>query len=151
MEIQLYKNNSSDIETDKLLTPVTTISGTLKEECSIVYPEILVSGSSQFINVNYAYIPEYNRYYFIENITIVKNGLYRLSLHVDVLMSFKEDIRATRGIVARQETNYNKDLVDNELPVTNNVEIYNYTFGAQPFNNGNYVVAIATGFEKRGE
>ena len=107
MEIQLYKNNSSNNTMTKSLTPVTTISGTLKDECSIIDPEILVAGTSQFINANYAYIPEFNRYYYINNITIVKNGLYRLSLHSDVLMSFKNSIKGMNAIVARSSDNSN--------------------------------------------
>lgn len=126
MEIQLYKNNSSDIETDKSLTHVITISGTLKDECSIVYPEIIVAGNSKIITANYAYIPEYNRYYFIENITIVKNGLYRLSLHTDVLMSFKKYIRGMYAIVARSSDNSNMYIIDTKMKTLqyNNYNVY---------------------------
>ena len=126
MEIQLYKNNSSNNTMTKSLTPVTTISGTLKDECSIIDPEILVAGTSQFINANYAYIPEFHRYYYINNITIVKNGLYRLSLHSDVLMSFKDSIKGMNAIVARSSDNSNMYIIDTKMKTLqyNNYNVY---------------------------
>lgn len=151
MEIIFYNNKSSNNTLNKTITETFRTSGTLRDETSIVDPVIMLDKSVNVINSNYCYIPQFNRYYYIVNVTTSNNRLWMVTMHVDVLMSFKSDIQNTSGIVARQENNYNKKLVDNELPVTNDVDIYNYTFGSQPFNTGNYVVAIATGFEKRGE
>ena len=151
MEIIFCKNESPKNTLKKIIFQLFSITGVLKDSSSIANPTILIDKNSEIINANYCYIPEYKRYYFIEDIESVKNNLWMISLHVDVLMSFSSDILKTSGIVARQEKDYNSKLVDTLHPVSNDVDVYNYTFGAVPFNKGNYVVAIATGFEKRGE
>ena len=72
----------------------------------------------QFINnyvlsSNYVYIPDFNRYYFINDITSVRQNLWRLTLHVDVLMSYKKEIGNTKAFVSRNEFDFNPDIDDN--------------------------------------
>lgn len=151
MEIIFYNNTSTKNTLTKNIVERFSVSGVLRDSSSITDPTILIDKNSDLINVNYCYIPEFGRYYFMQDIESVKNNLWMVSLHVDVLMSFRSDILKTTGIVARQENNYNSKLVDTLHPVSNDIDIYNYTFGAVPFNKGNYVVSIASGFAKKGE
>ena len=74
---------------------------------------------------NYVYIPVFNRYYFVDNIVSVRNRLWRISMSVDVLMSFKEQILKQYGFVKRNEFSYNQNLVDDKVPTQNN-PIINY-------------------------
>ena len=64
------------------------------------------------LSANYVYIPDFNRYYFINDITSVRQNLWRLSLHVDVLMSYKKEIKNTKAFISRNEFIYNDKLVD---------------------------------------
>lgn len=41
---------------------------------------------------NYAYIPAFNRNYFIQDVTSVRNRLWAVSMQVDPLMSFRDEI-----------------------------------------------------------
>ena len=70
MTIRLYNNVSDKNVVDKQLTQVgNDITGTLRDDCSVVDPVIAIEGIAANINgVNYAYIPEFNRYYYINNI-----------------------------------------------------------------------------------
>lgn len=49
---------------------------------------------------NYCYISEFGRYYFINNITSVRNGLWKIDCSVDVLMSYKTSILNLNVIVS---------------------------------------------------
>lgn len=123
--IHLYNNNSVFNSLNKELINEYAISGSLREECSMISPEILVD----FTNIpkyeyNYCYIPYFNRYYYINDIVFVRNNIYRLVCEVDPLMSFKNSILQTKAYVLRtSKTNYaNKFIKDSLIPVENGYE-----------------------------
>lgn len=114
MQIKLYQNNSEKHRIGKSLTEVASLTGTLKEECSIVSPEILIESSSP-ITANYAYIPEFNRYYFITEVTCVSANMFRVSMHSDSLESFKDAIKNCTAYITRAQNYYNMYIPDNKL------------------------------------
>lgn len=87
----------------------------IKSPSSIISPVIQLSKASSPTNFNYAYIPDWSRYYFISDITC-GIGLWILSLRVDVLASFKNDILATSQYILRNANNYNDDILDTLYP-----------------------------------
>lgn len=125
MNIILYNNRAERSAVDKtalLINPIA-MSGTLRAECSITNPVIEVQ-STGLITSNYVFIEEFNRYYFIDEITSVRNGLWRISMTVDVLMSFKTEILNQRALIHRAKQVGNTDsftpsLIDNLFPVEN--------------------------------
>lgn len=114
MTLILYQNKSEYNKLDKELVEILNLTGTLKNSCSILAPVILIENDS-LINANYCYIPEYNRYYFITDVTVIKNKLFQISCSVDVLMTFKDNIRQQTAIIARQENLYNLYLNDDKI------------------------------------
>ena len=101
MQIKFYKNSSEKNKIGKSLSSELTLNGNLRDECSITSPSILVESTS-LVNYNYCYIPEFKRYYFISDITSVRNNLWRVSLKCDVLESFKSDILNSSCIINKQ-------------------------------------------------
>lgn len=91
MDIVLYVNNSERQAINKTLTNGLTLTGSLRNESSVINPTILIETSNPS-SYNYAYIPEFGRYYFITDMVSVRTNLWRMSLSVDVLMSFKTQI-----------------------------------------------------------
>ena len=118
MDITLYTNNSEKNKLDKNLSNAKTFSGKLREESSIVNPSILIQieNPSSF---NYAYIPEFNRYYFLTDMTSVRTNIWELSMHVDVLMSFKDSIKSTSIILSDTETTGQTNYISGEQWVRN--------------------------------
>ncbi len=109
--LKLYKNYSDKNVVDKEITQQgSDITGTLREDCSIINPVLIVESLSDF-GVNYAYIAEFGRYYYINNI-VCKNHLYELQMHVDVLKTYAGGIRSNSAVISRQENNYNLYLQD---------------------------------------
>ena len=68
--------------------------------------------------MNYAYIPEFERYYFVTNIVNVRNNLWEVHFHVDVLQTYWNDYKYSPSVISRSETLRVKDLVDNRLWAT---------------------------------
>lgn len=86
MNITLYVNNSEKNKIGKNLTNDFSLSGTLRDATNIINPVILIE-LNEIGNYNYCYIPNFNRYYFITDITVIRTGLFAISLMVDVLES----------------------------------------------------------------
>lgn len=124
MNILLYTNNSEDNKLVKDLTLLATFTGELKEATDVLNPVITLTGIDEHIyKLNYVFIPELGRYYFVTDIESVNNNLWALTLHVDVLMSYQTDILNLSGILARQEYNYNMELRDTNIPTLQKTNI----------------------------
>lgn len=124
MTVVLYKTSSDYIVVDKVLTDDLNVTGTLRGECSIMNPVIQFElpivndvrmDLSDFLSYNYCYIEDFNRYYYIQNFTVVNNKLVVAILSVDPLMSFADEIRNLNCVIARQENNYNLYINDPKI------------------------------------
>lgn len=103
MEIILYTCVSEPVVVDKFIAEVATLEGYLRNETSVTSPSIRIEGEFP-ADANYAYIPDFNRYYYIEDIEHYRNEIWFLSLVCDVLMSFKQGIRNSQVIVNETAT-----------------------------------------------
>lgn len=143
MTLTLYANSSEFAALDKVLTQVASMTGTLREETSIIDPVVTVEGLEPYIaQVNYAYIPEFGRYYFINNIESVRTNLWRISMHVDVLHTYAAGIRENSAIIERNENEYDLQLNDGLFQTRQNPRIAQYPFPAG-FTTWNFVLGVA--------
>ena len=99
MNIVLCVNSSERNAINKTISNQITLTGTLKSDCSVINPSVLVNAENPS-EYNYCYIEAFNRYYFISDITSVRNGLWRIDCSVDVLMSYRNEILALDVIVS---------------------------------------------------
>lgn len=114
MTIELYTNISDKVVVDKNITKIgSDVTGTLREDCSIVDPVIKFEGTvgTNLTSCNYAYIKEFGRYYYITNI-VCTGKLFECHMHVDVLKTYAAGIRSNSAVVSRQENAYNLYLQD---------------------------------------
>ena len=143
MNIILQRNSSEKNKMDKTLTTIYDIEGTLKDTTSIIDPVIMFDGDlTDSVNINYMTIPIFNRSYFITNIKSIRNGLFEISGHVDVLTTYKSQIRGCQAIVEKQERKWNLYLNDGSLRVYQNPEVTTKTFPSG-FNTMEFVFAVA--------
>ena len=112
-EIHTYKSSAEQNRVDKtnFLTADMLISGVLREASSLIHPSITFT-SDIIPTFNYVYIPIFNRYYYVTDITSIKNKLWQMSLTVDVLMTYKEALSACTGYIDRNENEYNSLIPD---------------------------------------
>lgn len=140
MTIQLCVTNDPINKVSKNVGVVATLTGTLREPSSIIDPVITVEHSPT--GFNYCYIPDFKRYYFVSNITVMQNGLIEMSCHVDVLKTYAGDIKSFEAIVQRQENSYNTYLDDGVFKAYQNSKHKVIAFPLS-FNDFSYILAIA--------
>lgn len=102
MLIEFMTNLSEPIQVDKTVVSLFTLEGTLRNESPISSPSILIATNDLLNNaprVNYAHIPAFGRYYYIQEITHQRDNLWIVDMVCDVLMSFATNIRNSQAIV----------------------------------------------------
>lgn len=134
-DMNLYHNAAEPNRVDKssFLTSVGTLSGALRAPCSIKSPSIVIQQTS-IPRFNYVYIPAFYRYYFVSNVTSINYKLWQIDLEVDPLMSYKAGVITLSAVIARQEFDYNADLVDTQLPLQKDVAVDIHEFATTPFD-----------------
>ena len=141
---RLYKNNSPKNVLNKNLTDVLTISNVnIKDDNNINNVTLILNGN--IVNIadyNYLYLQVFNKYYFITDKKILRNNIYEIECEIDLLMTYKDQIKACTGIVKRQQNEYNLDLNDGSLKVYQNPHIITKPFPSG-FSGSSYVLAVA--------
>lgn len=146
MQIKLYKNLSEVNTIGKTLTEESVRTGTLKDGCSVLSPSVVLTGEN-LSDFNYMYIPEFHRYYFITGITSIKKGLWQIDGHCDVLESYKEQIKAQKAVVERQEQKYNLYLNDPDWKIYRNKQVLTRTFPDGFLDTGVYYLTVVGGYD----
>lgn len=148
MEIKLFKTLSPRKKLVKELTDGITLTGTLRSQSSVMSPSLQIQDIA-VIGYNYCYIPDFGRYYYINDINALRANLFELSLGIDVLMTYASEIRGNYAIVDKVENfgvafNY---INDGSWINTNRTDqsIINFANG---FNdNGEFILITAGGME----
>lgn len=119
MKATFYNNASDERYLNKSITAkFSNIDIEVITPASVVRPAFRLSSGLLGQSVNYLYVTELERYYYIRNWTM-DNGFVILECEVDVLMSFKDAIKKQNVIVSRQERDYNLYQVDNKMKFYN--------------------------------
>lgn len=143
MLIKIGNFSSEKNSFPKAITWSLDLTGQLKNTSSIVNPTILVEATNPS-SYNYMYIPEFNRYYFIENCRSIRTNLWEIDCKCDVLETYSTSIKANTGIVLRQKNIRSQYLTDNKISLNSNMRVrlkaFNYTFGSQ-----NLILTVAGG------
>lgn len=144
MQVTLYYTTDDRRKLDKSLNGSSNRNCTLKGDCSVINPTLLITASaSQIATYNYVYIPTFKRYYFIDNITVLTNNIIQIDCSVDVLMSYNQQIKALSCVISRQENQYNAFIVDERFLVDNKTLHFYKQFPAI-FRADNYTYIMST-------
>ena len=121
-------------------TKVAELSCHYKEPCSIEDPVVTLKRTN--LNFNYAYLPELGRYYFVQDIQLMPGGIMEISLHVDVLMSFQNNI-ANSLLIAERSTNHpNMEIEDPYVRSQKTVKREVRKIADSPFSGRTYILMI---------
>lgn len=144
MKATFYNNASDERYLNKSITAkYSNIDIEVITPASVVRPSFRLSSGLLGQGVNYVYITELERYYYIRNWTM-DNGFVILECEVDVLMSFKDAIKNQNVIVSRQEKNYNLYQSDPKQHFYNTNATIVKEFPIKPFaiNNSNFILVL---------
>lgn len=102
MEINFYNYKGNPKTINKTLGESTVISGRIWNDFNFITPIITLrkDNVSQF---NYCYIPDFKRYYFIEESTLVNKNEYVLKLSLDVLKTYESQIMESTGTATESD------------------------------------------------
>lgn len=104
MRIVLYTCTAENNRVNKedYITNAFQLEGTLRSETSAIDPVISIEKTNPLAyNYNYMYIKDFQRFYFINNIIHIRNKLWEIHAHVDVLYSWMTDIKKSRAVIDR--------------------------------------------------
>ena len=103
MKLKLYAVNDGKNVINKTMTLKITMEINLKRDFDIINPRLILIPSlpTGFSGINYAEIPELNRFYFVDSIANISGALWQLDLSCDVLETYKADILASKARLYR--------------------------------------------------
>lgn len=158
----LYKMTSDKKEVNKSMSPIRIgrvaenpnyLPIAITEDCSIINPIIEIgtlsfnTKTNRFIelaNANYCYIDIFKRYYFIEDIVIMRDNRAQLHLKVDPLYTYRDAIKGLYLTVSRQENDYNNKIADPKVLARVDRSIICKSVGAVGGSGTGYHIAITT-------
>lgn len=143
--ISLYKTASENNRVVKAITSGKEMSGELRNQTSVLNPSIRIESADNISTYNYAYIPEFGRYYYISDITSVRTNCWIISLRCDVLMSYSAQIKALRPIIEREEVGQSSGLIDSDMPININKKVQKYYFPKGFTKDIQYVLTTSGG------
>lgn len=127
--VEMYTVTDPYNKINKIIpSAVISAAGELKEDCSLMDPVILIASDTIPAGVNYAYISEFGRYYFIKNIEAYRTGLWSIEMHCDVLKTYSEAILSSPAVVSRSSSNFNMLLNDDHYYCQENPHIFTKAF-----------------------
>lgn len=145
-DLYLYNCSADPALLDKTvdLSDQVLHSGTVRGPIDVCRPEILIDGT--VTGKNYAYIPDFGRYYFVDpDIRVERTGLTLLQLRVDPLMSFKSGIKDLPALCLRTEDQmqHTPMIVDNAVPCSASDWVAAWSLGS--FNPGSINILVTAG------
>ena len=145
MTVIFYKYDGIKNKINKTLSGGLTVNDVIiQNDFDITNFDLLIKNNSFNIEYNYCFIPDLNRYYFIENIEKMNGSIYKIRITVDVLKSFASQIENINAIITKSE-NPNNNFVDCEKSETFESEVINLT---DNFNHsGNLILVTSLGGE----
>ena len=152
MELKVGYTTDENTKLDKAFTVTDTVTAVIKEDTNIIDPVFILDTPTTAIKrLNYLYVADLGRYYFINDIEMLRGGRVALRCHVDVLKSFASGIRSNTGIIERQGTfpKINKYIDSSIYKCENRNKNQILTF-ADPESGGftqhpNYILMVAGG------
>lgn len=132
MNIKFYRNTIPKNRLNRTLLNEVALTGHLKDGCSIENPVIKVSHNANIVLSNYAYIPEFGRYYFITDHR-VEHDYDIISMHVDVLYTYRNTIKQSQCVARRSTSHYDLYLPDEFIQVCQGYD-FNYSKFPYEFN-----------------
>lgn len=142
MVITLFNTSSDNNVVHKALSLVTTMQGALRGETNVIRPRVLIE-SSGLPAANYAYIPDFGRYYYITERETVRNNMFQINLKSDPLMSFNMD--GVTGILSESERVINNYLPSRGFVKTCKTKTDILSFPSGLLETGEYILITAGG------
>lgn len=146
MLLNLYSTTDDTRKVDKTLTAIKDITAIPSDNVTMLTPAFIVEYDNTILAANYCYIAEFNRYYFIHDITLLRGNRMQLNCAVDVLKTYADDLKNCTAVIIRNGGIGEPSMIpDNQLPINpNKKELLTKTvnFAIDTTNTNLYLVQI---------
>lgn len=129
------------------VTPAATYNCILKAGCDVMSPVISLDYgiANNPTSLNYAYIPDFNRYYFVKTWQW-EERLWNIYLEEDVLATARDAIKNSTGYVLRSSSDYDGTIMDELYPTKPAALVRNTSPDHNPWayglSGGRFIVGI---------
>lgn len=124
MVIELYSYLGVPQVINKSIAKIRTLSGRFRNPYNVMNPTLTVTGTfdTDLIYKNQInYIEIEGKYYYLIDWTINHSGAIEMILHMDVLMTYKDEINKMEVMLERSDKIEGKPISDNMHPLSNEV------------------------------
>lgn len=135
-----YSGETSRVDKTDYLTPISTLSGALRGEASLLNFNVLIQ-SDTVPNFNYCYIDKFKRYYYVTEPVSVRQNLWEMTMQVDALMTYKDSLLKCEGYIDRNEYIQNKMIIDNNRAIMQGADFEEDTITNELFGSGSFVLS----------
>ena len=87
--LKIYTNQSNQNIINKRIDLISELNCTFKDDIDMLNPVLLVKN---YTGGNYCYLSDFGRFYYIDDVGLLKGGVYQLHCSVDVLKSYADDL-----------------------------------------------------------
>lgn len=137
MTIYFYKTTNDPKKLDKAMTQIGTGSTTLSadvnntaETITLLSPSFIVATNTLYFTATHINVPDMgNRWYFIDNITLLTGGKMEIRCSIDVLKTYAAAIADAPCCITRNENIGINWVPDDRLPYNTEVTITQPTEG----------------------
>lgn len=146
MTFTFYRNIADNRVVDKTaaLTQLGNAKTVIfKETVGKGDPSIELAYDSTIMNANYAYCSDDGYYYYLGEPFLAQQRI-TFPTAVDLLMTYRTQIKNLTCIIGRQESKYNAYLNDDRFPVLNKQQVNTLAFPSG-FSNGEDILLIVNG------
>lgn len=158
MDVTLYTNSSDKRYLNKSLTSYGSYSGlTIKDSMDILTPTFIIGNFGSVAAdimgfVNYCYIPNLSRYYYITDKKLLTGTRIQFTCLVDPLYTYRNAILNCNGTAVRNENQSFSYIVDDQVPVESYLTV-KYLAISDLFDNKtvgtNFILNVAGGGGKK--
>lgn len=150
MQINLFRCSAENERVDKTnyISDRFVMEGTLRQESSVIDPIITIEKiNPTSLDYNYMYIDEFKRWYYINDIISIRNNLWEIHAHVDVLFTWRADISTMEAIADKIENFSDANVYFDDgsfiMDSRNDIQVKEFPNGLN--ENGSYVLICAGG------
>lgn len=149
MTVTLYNYQGDKRVVDKVLGQGTDVSCKPNQNVSRMNPVITIGYNSAYVNCNYVYIDTFNRYYYVNDVSVDIGKAITLSCSIDVLKSYATYIKNSNATVVRSEKEdsiVKTSIPDDKYPLSpNEYNVTVLTFTSDPMaqtGDNSYVIGV---------
>lgn len=139
MIVNFYNAKIQNNEINKVLGDAIVKTCSLKNGSSIEDPVLYMEHDAQLFQTNYVYIADFGRYYFISGRELVEHTEY-ITCHVDVLKSFRNDIK--NSVVISTRSNFKNKQFDDNMVKPQSDKFIEYRKLSEALTGETYVAII---------